>query len=123
MLAGPYIPTTIKQALSCEDKELWKQSAIAEVNNFLKRESWIFIPKSAVKAIRSKLISVKLVLNVKHEPDYSMGYKSRFANNRFIQIPGIDYSEKFSAVAQVRSVQVVLALVLFLFWECELVNI
>ena len=33
-LHKPFTPVTIKEALSCEDKELWKKSAIAEVKNF-----------------------------------------------------------------------------------------
>ena len=122
-LADPYTPTTIKQALSCDDKELWKKSAIAEVNNFLKRKSWNFIPKATVQALRRKLIGVKWVFKVKHEPDYSLRYKSRVVSKGYMQIPGIDYNEKFSPVAQASSVKVVLALVLFLYWECELVDI
>ena len=65
VLADPFTPTTIKQALTCEDKELWKKSAIAEVNNFLKRNSWNFIPKSKAKEMGRKLIGVKWVFKIK----------------------------------------------------------
>ena len=70
-----------------------------------------------------KLIGVKWACKVKHEPDYSLRYKSRVVGKGYMQIPGIDYNEKFSPVAQGSSVKVVLALVLFLFWGCELVHI
>ena len=122
-LADEFTPTTIKQALSCTDKELWKKSAIAEVNNFLKRKSWNFIPKETARKLGRKLIGVKWVFKIKHEPDYSLRYKSRVVSKGYMQIPGVDYNEKFSPVAQPSSVKVVLALVLFLFWECELVDI
>ena len=55
----PETPTTLHQALTSRDKLLWRQSAIAEVNNFLKRESWKFIQKSTVKRMGRKLIGVK----------------------------------------------------------------
>ena len=55
----PETPTTLHQALTSRDKLLWRQSAIAEVNNFLKRESWKFIQKSTVKRMGQKLIGVK----------------------------------------------------------------
>ena len=39
LMSKPFTPTTIKQALTSTDRELWRKSAIAEVNNFLKRKS------------------------------------------------------------------------------------
>ena len=40
-----------------------------------------------------------------------------------MQIPGVDYTEKFSPVAQPTSVRIVLVMVLWYHWECELVDI
>ena len=40
-----------------------------------------------------------------------------------MQIPGVDYSEKFSPVAQPSSVKVILAMALWLYWRCELVDV
>ena len=40
-----------------------------------------------------------------------------------MQVPGIDYNEKNSPVAQASSVRMILAMVLWLYWECELVDI
>ena len=116
-------PTTIKQALSCKDKEYWRSSAIAEVNNFLNRKSWKFISKSVVKALGRKLIGVKWVFKIKHKPDYSLCYKSRVISKGYMQIPGVDYTEKFSPVAQPTTVRTLLAIVLWMYWKCELVDI
>ena len=40
-----------------------------------------------------------------------------------MQIPGVDYTEKFSPVAQPTSVRTVLAIVLWMYWRCELIDI
>lgn len=60
---------------------------------------------------------------MKQEPNFSLRYKSRVVSKGFMQIPGMDYTEKFSPVVQSSSVKVILALVLYLYWECELVDI
>ena len=65
-------PKTITEALRGEDKELWKKSAIAEVNNFLKRGSWRFVTKEAVAEIERTTIGVKWVFKIKDEPDYTL---------------------------------------------------
>ena len=122
-MSQPFTPTTIKQALTCRDRELWRKSAIAEVNNFLKRKSWTFILKSVAYAQGRKLIGVKWVFKVKNEADCTLRFKSRVVSKGYMQILGIDYNEKFSPVAQASSLRVVLAMVLYWHWECELVDI
>ena len=123
LMSDPETPTTLKKALSGKDKEIWRKSATAKVNNFLKRKSWKFILKSVVQALGRKPIGVKWVFKIKNEPDYSLRYKSRVVTKGYMQIPGVDYSEKFSPVAQPSTVKTVLAMVLWLFWKCELVDI
>ena len=123
LLSDPNTPKTINQALKSEDKELWRKSAIAEVNNFLKRKSWRFILKSLAKEMGRKLIGVKWVFKIKNETDYSLRYKSRVVSKGYMQIPGVDYSQKFSPVAQASSVRLILAMTLWLYWNCELVDI
>ena len=121
LFSDPETPKTIYQALTCKDKELWKRSAIAEINNFLRRKSWKFIQKSVVEALGRKLVGVKWVFKIKKESDYSLRYKSRVVSKGYMQIPGVDYTEKFSPVAQASSVRLVLAMVLYKYcdqnWE------
>ena len=59
----------------------------------------------------------------KNESDYTLRYKTRVVSKGYMQIPGIDYTEKFSPVAQASSVRMLLAVVLYLYWNCELVDI
>ena len=116
-------PTDIFEAINGKDGEWWTASAIAEVNNFLKRESWRFVKKAVVLAMGRKPIGVKWVFKKKDEPDYSIRYKTRVVTKGYMQIPGVDYTEKFSPVAQPTSVRITLAMVLWLFWICELIDI
>ena len=119
-------PTTIKNALHGPEKELWIKSATAEVNNFLKRGSWIIRDKNKIKASGRKLIGVKWVFKKKDEPDGSIRFKSRIVTKGYMQIPGVDYTESFSPVATATSFRVGLALTLFYEdkdWTCELVDV
>ena len=51
-----------------------------------------------------KLIGVKWVFKLKNKTDYSLRYKSRVVNKGYMQIPGVDYSEKLKLV-QVEQLQ------------------
>ena len=64
-----------------------------------------------------------MVFKKKHEPDYSIRYKTRVVTKGYMQIPGVDFTEKFSPVAQPTSVRIVLVMVLWLYWNCELIDI
>ena len=112
LLSDPETPKTIQQALTSEDKKLWRMSAITEINNFLKRESWNFILKTIAREMGRKLIGVKWVFKIKNETDHSLRYKSRVVSKEYMQIPGVDYSEKLSPVAQASSLRMILAMTL-----------
>jgi hypothetical protein len=119
-------PTSIKEAINGPEGELWSKSATAEVNNFLKRGSWIIRNKNDIKASGRKLIGVKWVFKKKDEPDGSIRYKSRIVTKGYMQIPGVDYTESFSPVATATALRVGLALTLFNSsndWTCELVDV
>jgi hypothetical protein len=117
-------PTTILQALKGPDADLWKQSAIAEINNFLKRGSWKFVKKSDVLKQGRKPIGTKWVFKIKHESDNSLRYKSRVVTKGYQQIPGVDYTEKFSPVATASSLRTGLGLTLYNDnWISELVDV
>ena len=62
-------------------------------------------------------------LQIKSEADYSLRYKSYVFTKGYIQIPGIDYTEKFLPVAKPNSVRTIISVALFLGWITEFVNI
>ena len=59
-----------------------------------------------------------MVYKKKEEPDGTIRYKSRCVSKGFMQIPGADYTEKFSPVATDTSIRIVLALILY-YWKSE----
>ena len=122
----PDTPKTIREALSGRDSELWTKSGIAEVNNFLKRGSWKFVKKEDIKKEGRKIIGTKWVFKIKNEPNGDLRYKSRIVTKGYMQIPGVDYTERFSPVAQATSLRTGLAITLYKTeegWICELVDV
>ena len=94
----------------------WTASAISEVNNFLGRKTWTFVPKSHAKG--RKLVGTKLVFKIKDEADGTLRYKTRIVTLGCMQIPGVDFTEKFSPVATDSSIRIVIALTLF-YWDSK----
>ena len=60
-----------------------------------------------------KLIGTKVVFKKKDEVDGTIRFKTRIVTLGYMQIPGVDYTEKFSPVACDTSIKIVLALILF----------
>ena len=96
------------------DGEWWRASCIAEFNIFLSRKSWKSVPKS--KASDQKLIGTKLVFKKKNEVNGTTRFKTRVVTKGYMQIPGVDYTEKFSPVATNAAIMIVVALILY-FWD------
>ena len=111
--SDPGEPKTDEEALNGPEKDWWFPSCVAEINNFLDRGSWKFVSRDMVKKMGRKLIATKMVYKKKDEPDGTIRYKSRCVSKGFMQIPGVDYTEKFSPVATDTSIRLVVALILF----------
>jgi len=91
----PGEPTNIWEAINDKQEgELWKKSATAECNNFLKRNTWkIVLRKDVLKERR--IIPCKEVFKRKDEIDGTIRLKTRIVSMGYMQIPGVDYTEKF----------------------------
>ena len=75
-------------------------SAIAEINNFLKRKAWKFVNRQEVAKKGRRPIPTKHVFKKKIELDGKTGkeyvrFKDRIVTLGFMQIPGVDYTESF----------------------------
>ena len=63
----------------------------------------------------------------KDEPDGTTRFKTRIVTLGYMQIPGVDYTEKFSPVANDTSVRIVFALVLYYYdshgWRTKILDV
>jgi len=68
-------PKDLHEALNGPDAERWKPSIGAEIMNFIKRKSWIKVPRSEAVASGKTTVGTKLVFKVKTEQDAVPGSK------------------------------------------------
>jgi len=117
--SDPGDPQDIWEAINDDEiGQLWKMSATAECNNFLKRDSWKLIKKSDVPKGR-KVIPCKEVFKRKDEIDGTIRLKTRIVTKGFMQIPGVDYTEKFAPTVTDEGQRTIFALILYLKDEDE----
>ena len=106
-------PNGIDKSLNGTEKELWRKSAIAEVNNFLKRKYWLIRSKAKLIQAGRNPIGFKWVFKKKNETDGSRRNKSRVVTLVYMQIPGADYTESFSPVDTATTFRTGIAITLY----------
>ena len=100
----------------------WKDSACQEIENFLRRGAWKKFPRD--KLVGRKPIAVRWVFKIKSEHDGTVRLKSRIVVKGFAQIPGVDYTENFSPVANDTSIRICVVVTMSLTdWEIDVVDI
>jgi hypothetical protein len=122
LVSDPGTPATITEALLGTDKEKWRKSLLSELNNFTKMGSWEKIERGIVAEKGRKIIPQKWVLKRKNEQDGSIRYKSRSVTKGYMQVPGADFTESFSPVANDSTIRIGIGLTLFHEednWICE----
>ena len=74
-------------------------SAISEVSHFLSINIWILTKRSVVKSKVRDTVPVVWVFKSKEEADSLIFLKSINLVKRYMQVPGIYFTESFSPVA------------------------
>jgi hypothetical protein len=126
IISDPNEPKTINKALRLSEKEQWRESAIQELKNFYSRDSWETVPRQQAHDMGKNIIGSKWVFKKKIEADGSIRYKSRVVSKGYMQIPGIDYTERYSPVATDSSTRLLIAMTLWnedKGWICETIDI
>ena len=90
-------PATMKEALSGEDAELWRQAMDDEIKSLLENKTWTMVePPAGIKPI-----PVKWVYKVKRDASGNVErYKARLVAQGFRQQEGIDFNEVFAPVSK-----------------------
>ena len=100
-------PTTVEEAMSCSEKEKWKEAMEAEFQSLQTNQVWDLVtPPKDCKVINSKWV-FKCKLG---EHGQVERYKAHVVAQGYSQRPGIDYEETFSPVVHFESVRSVMAL-------------
>jgi hypothetical protein len=97
------VPKNYKEFKQMNDP-FWNTSLDGELENFLKRDAWEFIPRKKLpsnrKTLRSRWIFKEKADNTKKSRNVIRGYE---------QEPGVDYTESFSPLATNTTIKVALA--------------
>ena len=128
-------PKTFKEVLELEDpveKERWTKLVVNEARNFIQRNTWSNYPRVKVKEEGKKMIGTKLVFKKEIEAEGSKapdtygvhGHKTRGVTLGYQLIPGIDYTESHSHVANDTSVRMAIAITLYHDdWDIHVIDI
>ncbi len=107
--SDPGEPKTMEEAITSSQRRQWIIAIKNEIENFLKRKVWT--PTNLRKlSAGQKPIKVKWVFKKKDEQDGSIRFKARLVVKGFAQIPGIDFTNTHSPVAQDSSIRMTLAI-------------
>ena len=98
------VPKNYKDLLKLNDPK-WTNSLNGELENFLKRKAWEFLPRSKLPQDR-KTLRCRWIFKEKLDGTK----KSRTVIRGYEQEPGVDYVESFSPLATNTTIKVVLAI-------------
>jgi hypothetical protein len=123
LASDPGEPKSYKEALVSPERAKWLIAVKGEIENFIRRKVWT--PTEINKlGYRQKPIKVKWVFKKKNEQDGSVRYKGRIVVKGYVQIPGVDFTNTHSPVAQDSSIRITLAIAMFMeSWAIEMVDI
>lgn len=100
-------PEKYEEAVSCEQKAMWKGAMDEEFNALIKNKTWILVNlPSGKQAIDNRWIyKIKMKSNGEVER-----YKARLVIRGFTQRYGVNYFETFSPVVKFTSIRAILAI-------------
>jgi hypothetical protein len=102
-----YTPTSVFEALSGEEKDLWEKAMKEEYLSFKENDAWTLVdlPKGA------KPVKSKWVFKIKRDSNGDISkYKARLVAKGFTQKYGIDYTETFSPVVRTSTLRMLMAI-------------
>jgi hypothetical protein len=100
-------PTTIKQAYSSPDADLWKKAVRSEMDSIMSNETWEVVdPPYGCKPISCKWVFKKML-----RPDGTIErYKTKLVAKGYTQKEGEDFFDTYSPVARLTTIRVLFSL-------------
>ena len=103
----PYVPTSYKDEMECEDSERWKEAIKEEYSSILENKTWTVMPVPFDRAtVKSRWIFI-------FKPGYKdvkPRYKARLLAKGYSQLYGVDYLYTYASVVKHYSIRLVLAI-------------
>ena len=99
-------PTTYREAMSSQDREMWKEAISTEVMNLLKRG--VIVEVDPPKGEEIRFVDTKYVFKKKEKNGEIYKYKCRIVARGFTQIDQLDYFETMAPVARSNSLRIFL---------------
>src|SRR5687768_5512026 len=90
------------------------------------RNLWDYVPRMEAQSMGNNIIGSKWVFKRKIEVDGTTRYKSRIVSKGYMQIPGIDYTERYSPVASDTTTRIIIMFALWNHkkgWICKTIDI
>ena len=94
IMSDQHEPKTMRETLNREDAERWTEAAKNELHNFHSLDLWEFIPREETFKLGKTIIGCKWVFKLINKINVSKSYKVRIVLKDYMQVLGIDYTER-----------------------------
>lgn len=111
-------PKTYAAAMASPDKFKWIDAMRTEYTNIKEKKVWRIIKKSKVQQGKT-ILGTKWVFKIKGDGRY----RARLVVKGYNQIPGVDFTESHSPVANDVTIRLLLVLVIIYHWMCETIDV
>jgi transposase InsO family protein len=112
LTSDPGLPKTFRQAFESSEKVQWMEAVKKEIKAFNDRQVFRILSREKMGHGRIPLKS-RWIFTHKVEQDKSIRYKARLVVKGYDQIPGVDFTESFSPVANDTAIRTMLAVSLY----------
>ena len=108
---NPDVPNSWKQATTKPDSEKWIKAAKTEYSQLEEHGTWTTVSEKEPAMVEQQILGNRWVFDRKmNEVTNTVMEKARLVVQGFMQIPGIDYEEVYSAVAMLKSFRILMAI-------------